>query len=272
MVTWSRPYIRVGRSEFASAAGAAGTRRLLLRALGRRGLRLVDFRLVRRLRRLEAGRRVGEHLVALLVLLGLAAGGFRALARHFGFARARAPWRACRRRGDPLRPSAARPCLPPPGACRPRPSGAPPPPPPSWPRPLTLERLHLFLCRTGLLAAPARALPRRARSSRPARMSPSRPAWTSPSRRGAAAGAGAGAGAWAVVDRWTRARQRGSPSRVSNRTRHRLCLGLHRGRLGATLAAGAAPVASGCCSRPLRLRSRLGRREPGRTDVRLGFE
>src|SRR4051812_36945100 len=88
MVTWSRPSVRVDRSEFASTAWCRSTRRLLFRALrGARALGFVDLGLIRLLRRLETGRCIGEVLVALLVLLGLAARGFRTLARHLGFAR-----------------------------------------------------------------------------------------------------------------------------------------------------------------------------------------
>src|SRR5206468_1831442 len=71
-----------------SAAGCRGTRRFLFRGFsGRRALGLVHFRLVSLLRRLEAGGGIGEVLVALLVLFGLAAGCIRALARNLGFAR-----------------------------------------------------------------------------------------------------------------------------------------------------------------------------------------
>src|SRR6478672_971072 len=49
-------------------------------------LRLVDLRLVGRLRLLQAGSRVGEDLVALLVFLGLLAGDLGVLLRDRGFA------------------------------------------------------------------------------------------------------------------------------------------------------------------------------------------
>ena len=272
MVTWFRPLnpLSVDR-EFASAAWCRRTRRLLRRALGRRGLGLVDFRLVRlpappgggpRRRREPCRasgppRPCGARLPRSCAPLRLRA--------------PRAPWRACRRRGDPLRPSAARSCLPRPAlvvggllACRllrrllgfGRADARAPSPVPWSDRDSSAQGAGFAAAGAGAAAGADVAFAAGVDVA---------------FAGGAAAGAGTGAGAWAVVDPLEAGAATGVTvagvgiGRVTGFAS--ACTG--RG-IGATLAAGADAGCVGLLFAAAPFGAGLRRREPRRADIRLG--